>query len=218
MNDYDYDQSMKSYFGEQYEIKQHPKNTITINSKQKEDTVINRLLADGNIDDMDILGEFLRRLTNSAWGDNWGTLTDSITEGEDPEKLPLPQITFDLVHRIPAENNPKPKLQHKIIHNGEHYDIYRQVFDATVEFNFYGYNHKQAKKLLKDFELLITLHTGDLKKYGISDIRFSEELPARESSQYRHSIPQRCITYMIKLERVYISKQSTLEEINVYSR
>ena len=55
-----------------------------------------RQVADDNIDDVEQLALLLKKLCNSAWGDDWGELSPDLKRGEDASKIILPQITVEL--------------------------------------------------------------------------------------------------------------------------
>ena len=183
-----------------------------------------RHVADDNIDDVEQLADILKRLCNAAWGPDWGELSPDLKTGEDSSNIILPQITVDINTREIAENmgGIKPKLIDIIKETdpsgnetGDAFLIYRQWYDCNIEFNFYGRNNKDARKLQKRFESLLTVYTGYLKRQGISEMFFEREVSPKSSLNYDESTPMRCIYYYIRFESIIPIRQSLINSINV---
>lgn len=183
-----------------------------------------RHVADDNIDDVEQLADILKRLCNAAWGPDWGELSPDLKKGEDSSSIILPQITIDINTRDIAENmgGIKPKLVDIVkeidangSETGDAFLIYRQWYDCNIEFNFYGRNNKDARKLQKKFETLLTVYTGYLKRQGISEMFFEREVSPKSSLNYDESTPMRCIYYYIRFESIIPIRQSLINNINV---
>ena len=190
----------------------------------KNETFGFRNLADDNIDCIDQLTDILKRLCNAAWGEGWGELGPDLKTGEDSANVILPQITVDLNTREPAEGmgGPKPRLVDIIAEEdgdgnktGDAFLIYRQWYDCNVEFNIYGRNNKEARELQKKFETLINVYTGYLKRKGVSEMMFEEEVSGKCSLNYVETRPMRCIYYYVRLEVVTTVRQSLINAINM---
>lgn len=181
-----------------------------------------RYVAENNIDDIDQLGDLLRRILNAAWGSDWGTISPELTKGESSDDVTLPQISFDINSREVSQNTPiKPKLTDTIDEvvngkkTGDTFNIYRQWFDCVVEFNFWGRNTLEARQIMNKFEGLIGVYAGYLKRQGISEIFFLKEIPPTLSTKYVSGIPMRSLMYYIKLERIHCVRLSLLKKIDV---
>jgi len=181
-----------------------------------------RWLAEDNIDDIDELGEHIRLVLNAAWGDDWGEFGPELAEGEDPENVKLPQITYDVVSRdIPDKRGLKPTLMDTVqeivngIPTGDYFRIFRQWFDCVVEFNVCGTNSLEARRLMKKFETVLATYTGHLKQAGASEILFLKEVHATQSSNYREGIPMKCLLYLVRIERITTVKASTLRKMEL---
>ena len=188
------------------------------------DTYMCRHVADDNIDDVEQLADILKKLCNAAWGQGWGELSPDLKKGENSDNIILPQITIDINTREIADNigGLKPKLIDVVketdsnnIETGDAFLIYRQWYDCNVEFNFYGRNNKEARQLQKKFESLLTVYTGYLKRQGISEIFFEQEVSPKSSLNYDESTPMRCIYYYIRFESILPIRQSLINNINV---
>lgn len=199
-------------------------HTLESISHREYDMQTFRHVADDNIDDVEQLADILKRLCNAAWGLGWGELSPDLKKGENSNDIILPQITIDINTRDVAENigGIKPKLVDIVKEldangneTGDAFLVYRQWFDCNVEFNFYGRNNKDARKLQRKFESLLAVYTGYLKRQGISEIFFEREVSPKSSLNYDESTPMRCIYYYIRFESITPIRQSLINNINV---
>lgn len=199
-------------------------HTLETVSHRSYDMQTFRHVADDNIDDVEQLADILKRLCNAAWGHGWGELSPDLKKGESSNDITLPQITIDINTRESAENigGIKPKLVDVIKEldandkeTGDAFLIYRQWYDCNVEFNFYGRTNKEARQLQKKFENLLTVYTGYLKRQGISEMFFEQEVSPKSSLNYDESTPMRCIYYYIRFESIMPIRQSLINNINV---
>jgi hypothetical protein len=181
-----------------------------------------RYIADSNMDDLDQLGELLKRILNAAWGSGWGTISPDLQTGENPDDIIFPQITLDINSRESAEKMPiKPVLTDTVVEvvngkeTGDAFNIYRQWFDCIVEFNFWARNNLEARRLMTKFESLMAAYAGHLKKQGISEIFFLKELPPRQSLNFLDGIPMRSLMYYVRFERIQSVRISTINKINM---
>ena len=183
-----------------------------------------RHVADSNIDDLEQLAEILKRLCNAAWGNNWGELSPDLKKGENSSEIIVPQIVLDINTRDIAEGigGLKPTLVDIIKETdengqetGDAFLIYRQWFDTNVEFNIYGRTNREARKLQKKFESLLSVYSGYLKRNGISEIFFEREVSPKSSLNYKESTPMRCIYYYIRFESITPIRQSLINSINL---
>ena len=183
-----------------------------------------RLLADDNIDDLEQLANIIKKLCNAAWGAGWGEFSPDLKTGEDSSNVVLPQITIAINKREPAEGmgGPKPTLVDVIKEEdgegnltGDSFLVYRQWFDSNVEFNIYGRNSKEARELKKKLETLLSVYAGYLKRNGISEIMFEEEVSGKCSLNYVENVPMSCIYYYIRFETITPIRQSLINSINL---
>ena len=179
-----------------------------------------RMTAKGNVDNIDVLGDILRKLLNTAWGSNWGIISPDTSKGEDAEKVVLPQINLAINLREIADGfNPKPQLTDTVNevvdgkNTGDSFRIYRQTFDCIVEFDFFESTSKGCRELMTKFENLLGTYTGFLKEQGVSEIFFLKEVPAKYSLNYIEGVPMKCVYYFVRFERIKTVRLSTIKEI-----
>ena len=179
--------------------------------------------ADGNISNIEDLINIIKQLCNAAWGNNWGEMSLDIKKGEDSSNIKLPQIIADINTRDISEglSNLKPLLtevQKEIDENGNEtgdaFLIYRQWFDANIEFDIYGNNPKECRELCQKFEELITIYSGYLKRKGLSEIFFLREISPKSSLNFSENIPMRCILYYVRFENITPVRVSVINSIN----
>lgn len=186
--------------------------------------VVNRQMADDNIDDLDEIARILKNLCNAAWGEGWGELSTDLKKGEDSSTLILPQIVLDINTKDIAEGvgSLKPRLIDVVKETdeagnetGDSFLIYRQWFDTNIEFNIYGRTNAEARKIQRKFEKLIMVYTGYLKRQGISEIIYEREVSSKFSLNYDEKAIMRCIFYYIRLESIIPVRQSQINSINL---
>ena len=138
-NDYELQNAYDEYFG-----KKEPVVEKVVEPTVKKPSTLSRLTANGNIDDLDKLGEILRKLLNAAWGSDWGTLSPDTSMGDNAEEIIIPQINYGInLREVTEGTNPKPTLMDTIdeivdgVKTGDSFRIYRQSFDCIVEINFW---------------------------------------------------------------------------------
>lgn len=178
--------------------------------------------ADGNISNVEDLARILKELCNAAWGNDWGELSLDVKTGEDSADLVLPQILVDINTRDITDGFPlKPVLmdvQKEKDENGnetgEAFLMYRQWFDANIEFDIFAQNNKECRELLQKFESLIMVYAGYLKRRGLAEIFFLREISPKSSLNFSENVPMRCILYYVRFECVTPVKVSTVNTIN----
>lgn len=179
--------------------------------------------ADGNISNIEDLVNIIKQLCNAAWGNDWGEMSLDIKKGEDSSNIKLPQIIADINTRDISEGlaNLKPLLtevqkeyDEQGNETGDAFLIYRQWFDANIEFDIYGSNVKEARELCQKFEELITVYSGYLKRKGLSEIFFLREISPKSSLNFSENMPMRCILYYVRFENITPIRVSVINSIN----
>ena len=179
--------------------------------------------ADGNIANIEDLANIIKQLCNAAWGNDWGELSLDIKTGEDSSNIVLPQILVDTNYREISEGLGalKPVLMDiqkeydgEGNETGDSFLMYRQWFDANIEFDIFARNSKECRELSKKFEELLIIYAGYLKRKGLSEIFFLREIPAKSSLNFSENTPMRCILYYVRFESVIPIRISAINKIN----
>ena len=179
--------------------------------------------ADGNISNIQDLARILKELCNAAWGDDWGEFGLDFKQGEDSANITLPQIIMDINSRDITDGlgGLKPILFDTVKEvdedgneTGEEFLMYRQWFDANVEFNIYARNNVEAIELSSKLENLITVYTGYIKRKGLSEIIFLREISPKSSLNYSENVNMRSILYYVRFESIIPIRVNTINNIN----
>jgi hypothetical protein len=212
------DQAFNNYFGIKDATIQH--NQQVINEQIPEHSSRTRMAAYGNVDNIDQLGEILRKLLNAAWGSNWGIIVPDTYKGEDAEQIFMPQINYSMnLREVSDGTSPKPQLMDTINevvngkNTGDAFQVYRQTFDCIVEFDFFDNTSLGCRSLMSKFESLLATYTGYLKQEGVKDIYFLKEVPANYSLNYIEGVPMKCLYFFVRLERNKSVRVSTMRQI-----
>lgn len=212
------DQAFKNYFGTDDATIEH--NQQVINEQIPEHSSRPRMTAFGNIDDIDELGDILRKLLNAAWGSKWGIISPETSKGDDPEQIIVPQINYSVnLREVTDGTNPKPQLMRTVNevvngkNTGDAFNVYRQTFDCIVEFDFLDNTSKGCRELMNRFEEIMGTYTGYLKSEGISEMFFLKEVPAKYSLNYVEGVPMKCLYFFIRLERNKTVRVSTIKQV-----
>lgn len=179
------------------------------------------LMADGNIDKIDDLIDIIKKLCNAAWGSDWGEIGPDLKRGEDSGEIIMPQITVEVNERDIADHMPlKPVLMNTVKEivdgqpTGDSLLMYRQWFDCNIEFDFYGHSPKEVRELQYNFEMLIQIYTGYLKRHGVSEFIFLREFPSKSSLNFTENTPMRTTVFYARIERVTPVRMSLINKVN----
>lgn len=193
-----------------------------MNTGDRPDTDRRIRMAEGNIDDVDAMAEEIRVLCNAAWGSDWGEFRSAFADADELEESEGQIITYDLLIRTVADKkSPKPKFMYNVkeMVNGKPTGDFLRVsimqFDVVIEFNVWGENDLDARKLSRRFETLLSTFTWRLKKAGVSEVVFYKEQPASVSDKFFPNKPMRSLLYMARLDRYHIMRQSMLKQIEM---
>lgn len=142
------------------------------------------------------------------------TFMDSYSRGTQPDLNKNPIITYRIVSRKPADKELKPQLRESIRSDTEHLDIYGQKFEYIVEFCIWADTNRQADEVLDKFEDTINVYKGNILNSGVQRFIFLEQLED-EAENRKNKLICRPLHYLIRLERLTISKGPLLKLITV---
>lgn len=216
------DSLMSEYFGNQVEkAREVSKKSVLVHDENNvKHRNLNRLTSEGNISTIDQLADIIKVILDTAWGEEWGTFKPVIEKGDTLDNITGPIITYDINHREVSENtNIKPQLMDTIsevvdgVPTGDVIRVYRQWFDCIVEFDIWGRNSLETRKVSEKFEEIVNAYIGNIKRHGVSEMFFMNEVPATISVNYRKDLSMRPIMYYVKLERINTVRVSTIKKI-----
>lgn len=215
-----FDEVMNDYFGIKNEEEIYKEETQPEVKKDFNEYKVGRYTSEGNISTIDDLADIIKIILDTALGDGWGTFKPKLEKTDTIETMDGPIITYDINHREVSENtNLKPQLMDTIkeevngVLTGDAINVYRQWFDCIVEFDIWGRNSLETRILSEKFERLLNAYIGNIKKHGVSEMFFMNEVPATISVNYRKDISMRPIMYFVKLERIQTVRVSTINKI-----
>lgn len=219
-----FDSIMNDYFGEVTIPKAREASKRMIQEATKEqigrDNSLDRLTSDGNVSTIDQLADIIKVILETAWGEGWGTFKPVIEKTDTLDSIDGPIITYDINHREVSENtNIKPQLMDTYkevvdgVPTGDAIKVYRQWFDCIVEFDIWGRNSLETRRISEKFEEIINAYIGSIKRHGVAEMFFMNEVPATISVNYRKDLSMRPIMYYVKLERINTVRVSTIKKI-----
>lgn len=177
--------------------------------------------SESKIDNIDDLASLIKKILNIAWGDDWGEITPQFSTSSDISEASLPKIVYDINYREPSEGmSRKPTLFKNVLEvvdgkpTGDSFNIYRQFYDTIIEFNFFGNTMLEARKLMHDFEEIISTYTGLIKKQGLSELVFMNELPSENSVKYISGVPMKSSLYYARFEKIHTVRTSLLNKLD----
>lgn len=178
-----------------------------------------RLHANGNIADLDEGMQLIHNLWVKVHPEC--VFSEDEPLGEDPEKVSLPHIAYDLVNRKHSEhfqtgNKPKTmKVYPDPDQEGHNLIEVSEWFDCVVEFCIYGRTRKEAKEWTKNLENFILTYTSHFRESGIQDITFQEESKNQVSTEYRQDLPHRRLRYLVRIQRMQTLRTIRLDDVDV---
>lgn len=171
-----------------------------------------------NISDIDELAKIIKMILELSWGKDWGEIIPEYIE--DDTNPTFPKIVYDINTRELSEHSAKKPILYNHIkevvdgkETGDGFNIYRQWYDTVVEFNFYHHTIKEARKLMHEFENVISTYIGTIKKQGLSEMLYLEEIPSEKSMKYKPGIPMKSNAYYVRFENIHKVRTSLLKEI-----
>lgn len=139
----------------------------------------------------------------------------------DPE-IPVnhPYVSYKVISRKPS-NEYKPIVREETNECDEYNEqrggtVFGQFFDCVVQFNIFATESVIADKLMDDFEELILNYTGFLKKEGVSEIYFKEQVTDSEYNNFRETLSVRNLRYYVKIEKLRVIFNRRLDDIEIY--
>jgi hypothetical protein len=138
---------------------------------------------------------------------------------ENPDlQMDHPVITYKVIHRKPKIEL-KPRVRQQITEKGDNPgetrvgEVYGQKFECLIQFDIFASVYGTAEEVMERFEDLIFIYTGSMKKRGIAEIVFDEQLTDRNFDMFRQTISVRSLRYKVEVERLRILFQDKIKEV-----
>lgn len=226
----EFDQIYQQYFKPAPAPSRAPLNeTVIIQAEQEKKPQEGPLItedlhqrADDERDCLELVVEVLQKLTNSAWGSDWGILTIEAPSAMNPNEVILPAIAVDMNSReVQEKRSLKPRQVRTIpeVVNGEatgdHLLVFQHFYDCILEINFYGRTMMEARRLMQRFEKLMFMYTGFIKAEGVDEIFFLKEVNAKHSVNYTSQLSMKCTMYYARFGREIVVRASSIRQIQL---
>jgi hypothetical protein len=137
-------------------------------------------------------------------------------------KLEHPVITYKVIWRKP-KGELKPRVRQQINEitddpNDERLgEVYGQKFDCLIQFNIYASVYDIAEQVMERFEEMIFTYTGWMKKNGIGEVLFEQQLTDENYDMFRQTISIRNIRFRVVVEKLHVIFQEKIKEIETLS-
>lgn len=136
---------------------------------------------------------------------------------KDPEiKIDNPYITFRVISRKPKVER-KPRVRETIDDNSLMGEIYGQKFTCIVQFNIFGATANDAEIVMQRFEEMVFNYTGYLKRNGVSEILFEDQITDDEINNFHQILSVRSIRYRIEIEHIYHTLEEDIIDTDVHN-
>lgn len=210
---YDYEK----YLVEETDATINNKNKKTDkDSSYKEEISNGRFRAEGNISSISSAMKSIDRLLKAAF-----EIDISFEREYVANTINLPCITYTIVERENSDKTPLAPIKicsYKEVVDGKYtgdvFNVFTKFYDCMIEFDIYGINGEQVDYIKEKFEEILEIHSGALKKAGLSDIRFLKEISAKDSINFETK-PGAALVYYIEIQKVTSVRTNVLKKVNV---
>jgi len=94
-------------------------------------------------------------------------------------------------------------------------DIYGQKFECFVQFNFFAHGYNEVEELMDRFEDMMTTYTGYLKRNGVAELLFYEQLTDDDFNIFRQEISVRNLIYRVEIEKLTVIFKEKIKDIEI---
>lgn len=129
-------------------------------------------------------------------------------------------ITYLVKSRTP-KGELKPRIREEISEStprdseGRLGEVYGQKFATVIQFNCMASDSMKAEEIMERFEQMIQTYTGYIKKNGIAEILFKEQITDENYSILRQNLSVRNIRYYVETERLTVIFKEKIKEVEV---
>lgn len=168
----------------------------------------NRLKANGNLSYLQFI-----RILEKLWRDRSPDIPIFAMGGEQYAKYPC--IVYGLQTRQTIDTEPKPRYREQIVPtDGDPVVVSAQRFDNIVLFSAVTESDPLlCEELIESFEDFLQEYTPVFKALGLSEMLYSRRLPDSEENRPGQGVVKRTLAYLVRTEKIIISRQKKLESI-----
>lgn len=174
------------------------------------------------------LNEFINlvhRLLNAAWGEEWGTFCEAFPNGQDPQNVKLPAITYMVKRKRPGliskDGTREIKPRHRkdyLVPDGEDkvadlVSIYAQWLDHDIVFDVWAETNTELTPFAERFEEFMMTYAGYFKSKGVGEIIFDDMVNEYGARGWRDNLVSRRYSYYVRLERHVLVPTNVIKEI-----
>ena len=154
----------------------------------------------------------------TAWGDT--AIFVAAYPKEIVDKTPI--ITHQVMSKVPASlgtnatREIKPRLRYQgKTDDGRNFKIMGQFFEYSIRFDIWANNGEQADEYVENFQALMCRYTGKLKKSGVSEILFSQQINDEVTNKWRAELINRTLIYYVRLDETITVIVDDIESIDL---
>ncbi|UNY39896.1 hypothetical protein KLEB273_gp024 [Bacillus phage vB_BauM_KLEB27-3] len=179
-----------------------------------------RLQSDSSCD-FDKMTTMMFELLKEAWGPDWGVFCEAFPNGRDKEDIDFPIITYESEKSFPGPIGPsgrkeiKPRNRETIIDEEDNVKGYvrGQVMEHVIFFDVWEENNAKLYKIASKFKNFLNTYTGFLKKNGVKEMIFLEEIKHPGGLSIRDNAVGRRFIYQVILEDLEFTPSEVFERV-----
>lgn len=127
-----------------------------------------------------------------------------------------PYITYKVLSRKP-KGELKSRVREHIYEEGEDTtrigEVCGQKFKCQIQFNIIATNYEDAEKIMEEFETLMLKYTGFIKKNGIVELLFQDQVTDEHYARVREILSVRNLIYYVEIEKLTVIFRDELKEM-----
>lgn len=138
------------------------------------------------------------------------------------KKLDQSVISFKVVRRTPYKEL-KPTMRHEVLEEATKANeerigtLYGQRMEYILQFNVFCSGYAKSESVMNNFEEAIFNYTSYLKKNGVIECLFKQQITDSDYEHFRKMCSVRHLQYEIILEKQWIDFESVLDTVQVDS-
>lgn len=175
-----------------------------------------RLKAEGGAD-LDALTSMIHHYLALAWEEEWKDKFGP--EYPKDHKIDAPFIAYKVRSRVPTRaHGIKNRFVEKVRaqdETGHEINLFSKHFDCEIQFDIFHQTARDANKLVDEFEDFLTMYTGEIKRGGIQEFVFLEQLEDDHDFRWRENYYVRSLVYFARIQKITPIPIYTVDEITI---